>query len=316
MSSFFRVRFGMVQRSRGGSAIRRAAYQSCSFLRAPDGEIFDQSADRELHGHMQTLMMAPTGSPSWALDVEACWGKAALAEKRADAQEARSLEIALPHFLPKELWDPCVREIAARFVTAGMVVQADIHAPIARTGVLNLHAHLLLSLRRIENGEFSRHKAREWNRMFYSAPKQLRGEIAAVLSEFCRQHGVPFRADARSNAERGLPAPESTIPRWNILLFQRRGVRSAWLGEIETGREARKQLTELERELAVINRLLHDEATRQRYQITNPARSVRPSICVPSEPSVSSERHNRSSEPSQPDPAADELTEAAAVHSL
>lgn len=96
MSSFFRVRFGIVQRSRGGSAIRRAAYQSCSRLCALDGTVIDKSADRERHGHVGTLMIAPDGSPGWVLDVGACWAKATAAEKRVDAQEARTVDIALP----------------------------------------------------------------------------------------------------------------------------------------------------------------------------------------------------------------------------
>ncbi len=271
MAGFFRVRFGVVQRSRGGSVMRRAAYQSCARIQAPNGRMFDKSADQELHGHVQTIMMAPPGSPSWAMNIESCWSKAMLAERRADAQEGRTMEIALPHILPRHLWEPCVRALAVRFVKAGMIVQADIHALLARTGVLNLHVHFLLSLRRIENGEFSAHKARDWNQMFYRAPKQLRAEIAATLTEFCARHGIHYQADARSNAERGLPAPEMTIPRWNFLAERRKGIRTVWGREIDETRKAREQLAELEAELAAVNRMIQIKETVMRTESINPA---------------------------------------------
>lgn len=155
-----------------------------------------------------------------------------------------------------------MRALATPFVKAGMVLQVDIHALPSSTGVLNLHAHFLMTLRRIEGGEFSTRKPRDWNRMFYRDPRQLRADLAAILTAFCAQHGVSFEADARSNAEKGLPPPEMTIPRWNVLAFRRSGKRTTWMRQIDREREAKRQLAEMEGELAAVNLLL-DEERRQ-----------------------------------------------------
>lgn len=268
---FFRCRFGVVQRSRGGSVIGRAAYQACAKLRTPEGRVIDRSNDHAAHGHVQTIMIAPTGSPAWATDVQMCWSKAAQAERRVDAQEARTIEISLPRGLPPELMEKCVRALVARFVAAGMVVQADIHVSRAADGGLNPHVHLILSLRRIDGDTFARNKAREWNRIFYADPRKLRGEIAATLNEFCAQHGVAYQADARSNKARGLALPEPTIPRWNILQAKRTGRRSAWLQECDEVRQTKIRLTAFEVELAAVDQAIRIKHMVERLREVDPA---------------------------------------------
>ena len=130
-----------------------------------------------------------------------------------------------------------------------MVVQADIHSVMARDGGSNDHVHLEMTLRRLENGEFSRHKARDWNAMFWGQAQSVRTQVATRLNEFCSRHNIDYHADPRSNEARGLPEPEATLPRWNILLAKRTGASTAWLQEIEAHRMARARILTLEAEL-------------------------------------------------------------------
>jgi hypothetical protein len=123
---------------------------------------------------------------------------------------------------------------------------------------VNLHVHFLLTLRRLDDGEFSRLKAREWNRLFYPA-KPMRLQIASLINQFCRMHGIDYEADARSNFERGLPPPEPTLPKWNLIAQQRTGKPTVWLGERDEYREARRRLAELEAELEEVTRLIRRE---------------------------------------------------------
>ena len=76
---------------------------------------------------------------------------------------------------------------------------------------------------------FAKRKSREWNRLFYRNPQKLRAEIAARLTAFCAQHGIDYEADARNNCEQGLPAPEVTVPSWNIHAARRTGRPTEWL---------------------------------------------------------------------------------------
>lgn len=258
MAGFFRVRFGVVQRSKGGSVVRRAAYQACTQLRSPDGREFDYSKNVSVHGHVRTFMMTPAGAPRWTASIQTCWSKATRAERRHDSQEGRTIEIALPHFLPQELWEPCARELLAPFVASGMVAQVSIHAKMSTSGVMNVHLHCTLTMRRLENDGFSAHKARDWNRIFRPATP-LRHKLAAALTEFCARHGIDYTADARSNLERGLPTPAPILPHWNFLYAQRTGTPTRWLRELGDHRAVRMEIARLGQELAILEQRIREE---------------------------------------------------------
>lgn len=271
MPSFFRCRLGIIQRSRGGSAIRRSAYQTCHRMKDANGVVFDYSKNRDSHGHIQTIVIAPPGSPPWVQEPHTLWLKAVCAEHRRDAQEARTIELSLPRSLPQYLWEDCVRAVVAPFVAVGMVLQADIHAPPAADEDPNPHVHLAGTMRRIENDGFSSHKARDWNALFLGQAKKIRTQIAEILNAFCAKHGVDYRADPRSNHKRGLPAPEVTLPRWNIEMANRRGLRTKWMMERDVERAARHQLAALESTLESINEAIRVEQVNLHRRLSNPA---------------------------------------------
>jgi hypothetical protein len=152
-----------------------------------------------------------------------------------------------------------------------MVVQADIHAPPAADDNPNGHVHLAGTMRRIENDGFSLHKARDWNALFLGQAKKIRVQIAEILNAFCAEHGVDYRADPRSNRERGLPAPEVTLPRWNIEMANRTGRRTKWMMVRDAERTARHQLAALESTLESINEAIRVEQVNLRRCLSNPA---------------------------------------------
>jgi hypothetical protein len=152
-----------------------------------------------------------------------------------------------------------------------MVVQADIHTPPAVDGDPNTHVHLEATLRRIENDGFSSHKARDWNALFLGKAKKIRRQIADALNAFCAQHNVDYRADSRNNRERGLPAPEATLPRWNIEMASRTGHRTIWLTARDAERTKRRQLAALESLLESIDEAIRVERVNLRRRLSNPA---------------------------------------------
>jgi hypothetical protein len=194
------------------------------------------------------VVVAPDDAPAWARDCEQLWSKAAAAEKRIDAQEARLMELSLPRALPKKYWLKLARGLARVFTDRGMVVQVDIHCPMAHDGLPNPHAHFMMTLRRVRNGEFERKKARDWNDDFRGKAKDIRRKIAELLNRFCEARGIDYHADPRSNADRGLPAAEVRLPRWNILEYKRSGKKTRALEQRDRERAARAEVARLEAE--------------------------------------------------------------------
>jgi hypothetical protein len=253
MDGYFYCQLGVVQRSRGGSAVQRSAYQARGSTMLQNGTYVDYS---NRGGHIKTLMFAPPGSPAWATDPQEFWRRAAAAEKRADAQEARLLEIALPRGLSRADWIDIASRLARVFVGKGMVVQVDVHCTIARDGGEHPHVHFMLSMRELKDDGFAKKKARDWNKIFFGKASALRKDMASFLNEYCKRKGVPYEADPRSNAARGLPPPEPTIPRWNFLFHKRTGKKTAWLEQRDREREARAAIAALEEECAELERLI------------------------------------------------------------
>ena len=61
---------GLVQRSRGGNALRHSAYVCGGSARLADGSVVDFSARNEA---VATFVMKPEGSPAWAADCTQLW---------------------------------------------------------------------------------------------------------------------------------------------------------------------------------------------------------------------------------------------------
>ena len=243
MSSYFHCRFGVVQRSRGGSALRRSTYQSRSSLILANGTLIDYSASSD---HVETLMLTPIDVPDWALVPKEFWRRAAAAETRADAQEARLMELALPRGLSRAQWADIARKIGLEFVAQGMIVQADIHCTTAADGGECPHVHFQISMRELINGEFAAKKARHWNMLFHGRATALRKTYADFLNAYCKKVGVAYTADPRANLARGLPIAEMALPRWNILAYKRTGKKTPWMEQRDQERAKRQYIIALE----------------------------------------------------------------------
>jgi hypothetical protein len=245
MSDHFGCKFGLVQRSKGQCAIEKSAYRRGGTARLPDGSVADFSKRTDVVAH---FVVTPTGAPTWAADCAQLWTKAVAAEKRANAQEARTVEISIPRSLPREHWVDLARRLARVLAVRGMAVQVDIHCPAASDGGLNPHIHLMATMREIVDGEFSPKKARHWNAYFYNNARAIRRDMAEMLNAFCRMKGVKYHADPRSNAERGLPPAEVNMPRWNILAYKRSGKKTRALEQRDEERKVRAEIARLEAE--------------------------------------------------------------------
>lgn len=233
--SHFRVSFGVVARSTGHSAAKRAAYQMCAEMAAPGtGEVFDFS--HKAHQHRGTEILAPAGAPAWTRDPAELWARAAASERRGDAQEARLIEVSIPREVPDQFHGAFVRHALQPLADAGMVVQVDLHRERALDGSWNDHCHGMATMRRLDEATetgFSAKKERSWNDQFAdfvtkprpdgsrkpakSAVQDMRAAVAGRMNQFCREHGIDYVADARSLKAQGIEREaEPQVPHWKF----------------------------------------------------------------------------------------------------
>lgn len=155
---FARARY--IKRTDGGNACRSSAYNARTDLKC------ERTGERFYFGHRDPVLyhdvLLPEGASERFRDITTLWNEAQAMERRKDAQEARELLLALPSDagLGPEDWKALAEEFACEnFVSKGVAVQLDIHPP--HEGEVNVHAHLLITTRRIIGDAFDTHKARD-----------------------------------------------------------------------------------------------------------------------------------------------------------
>lgn len=197
----------IIKRSEGRSAVRFAAYRA-------GAKLIDERTGRESdfshrHGVAHTEILAPEGSAAWLRDRQALWNAVERQEKRADAQLAREINMALPHELTDGQRLQLVRDfVSGHFVKHGMVADVAIHRPVPEKGddPRNHHAHVTLTLRQATKGGLRAVKTREWNSD--AMLKQWRRAWADHQNTVLRAHGQMARVDHRTLIEQRRAAKE------------------------------------------------------------------------------------------------------------
>ena len=204
--AFARARY--LSRSTGGSAVRSAAYNARETIAEERTGALYSFKHRDAPEHHEVLL--PEGADAKFGDAAALWNAAELAERRRDAQVARELVIALPadrEVTPEDRLE-LVRSFAERhFVSRGLAVQLDVHAPHEGEGEserANYHAHLLVTTRRVEGDRLSAKKARDLDpevRSFAGRAAVTEGEQWGAAwrdhqNAYFAAHGMALRVDA------------------------------------------------------------------------------------------------------------------------
>ena len=205
---FARARY--ISRGSGGSAVRSAAYNGREEIAAErTGEVF-YFRHRDAPEHHVVLL--PEGAAARFGEASVLWNAAEAAERRKDAQVTREIVLALPADADVSAEDriALARSFAeAHFVSKGLAVQLDVHAPHegdAESERANWHAHLLITTRRLEGEAFSAKKARDLDpevRLAGGRPLVSDGAVWGELwrehqDQYFREHGLETRVDARA----------------------------------------------------------------------------------------------------------------------
>lgn len=147
----------IISRSNGSSSVGSSAYRS--------GEKIENERTGEVHDYTRktgieyTEIIAPPNAPEWASNRAKLWNEVEKIEKSKNSQLAREINIALPKELSLEKQIELTREfVKDTFVDKGMVADISIHD----TQKGNPHAHIMLTMRPFENGEWGAKSKKEY----------------------------------------------------------------------------------------------------------------------------------------------------------
>ena len=191
-----------VSRKKGGNACRKSAYNARTQVRCE--RIAETFSFEGRGGSVFHQVLLPEGTDKKFSDMHVLWNGAEFAEKRKDAQVAKEIVLALPDNQELSLEDRV--ELSKRFaqtyfVSKGVAVQIDIHAPHDETDK-NWHAHLLITTRRFDKTglNFASKKARDldpevrWGKV---TEGDLWGELWRDLQNgYFKEKGLDIRVDA------------------------------------------------------------------------------------------------------------------------
>ncbi|KAB2836880.1 MAG: AAA family ATPase, partial [Caedimonadaceae bacterium] len=195
------ARLEYVSRSTGGNACRKAAYNERTSLKCErTGELFyfEHKEDGIYHD-----VMLPEGAHEKFKSSKVLWNAVEHFERRSNSQLCKELVLALPDNPEISFEDriELTRQfVEQNFVSKGVAVQMDIHAP--HEGDKNWHAHLLVTTRRFSKDgmTFHTHKARDLDpevRGGMIVEADLWGEIWRDLQNtYFKEKGLDLRVDA------------------------------------------------------------------------------------------------------------------------
>ncbi|HGO4932078.1 TPA: MobQ family relaxase [Klebsiella pneumoniae] len=153
----FKVLTRTTKTGKSKSSLYLAAYNSRSKLKDElTGLTFDYTKKNDLY---KSGILLPEEAPEKFYNRATLWGEVEKSEKRKDSQICRHAIIALPAELNGEQNEELLKKyLKNNFVKRGMCADYAIHDINKKP-----HAHIMLTMRKCENGGFSKKKAREWN---------------------------------------------------------------------------------------------------------------------------------------------------------
>ena len=198
-------------RSKGHNAVAAAAYRAGARLHCTRSNKTYRYTGRQ--GVLEAAIITPEGCPLPSR--EALWNAAEAAESRKNSRVAREWMFSLPVELSAEGRRAAVRRIARHLVVRhGVAVDYALHAPSKGCDPRNVHAHLLITTRRMTKDGALGEKTRElddkvtgaqivkdWRRITADA---LNAQLAAEIAQTKAPTPAAVHVEHRSFAARGI----------------------------------------------------------------------------------------------------------------
>lgn len=153
----FKILTRTTKSGKSKSSIYLAAYNSREKLKDElTGLTFDYTKKNDLY---KSGIILPEDAPNKFYDRATLWGSVESKERRKDSQLCRYFIVSLPHEMDGVKNEELLKKyIKQNFVKNGMCADYSIHDENGKP-----HAHVMLTMRRCENGGFSNKKERSWN---------------------------------------------------------------------------------------------------------------------------------------------------------
>ncbi len=199
----------VISRGSGHQAVAKAAYNARMAL---EDERYGQTHDFSRHRSRCVFegIYAPKDAPDWTHDRAKLWNHVEAFEKHRRAELAREIELGLPHELTLEqnrwLLQDWIRE---NFTRKGLIADAAIHEPSRGGDQRNIHAHVMIVMRKLDGTEFVRAKERYSTFSEKQAAKEadlaaIRQSWEALANRHLERHGHDARIDM-GRKEDGAP---------------------------------------------------------------------------------------------------------------
>ena len=235
----------VISRSAGRSATASAAYRAAEKIKDyRTGEIHDY---RKKKGVDEKFILAPDSAPNWVKDRSKLWNKVEEVERRKDSQLAREIQLAIPVELNRSEQVELVKEYAADlFVKEGMIADVAFHELNSH----NPHAHIMLTMREIDQEGFKKNKNRDWNkRELLEKQREAWSSYANLALE---KAGINERIDHRTLEEQGI----NRIPQIHlgsaVTAMMKRGIETDKGDRWKEIAETNRQIERLERSLSLV----------------------------------------------------------------
>ncbi len=220
-----------MSRSKGHSATAAAAYRSGErIVCEKHGRVHDYTRRR---GVVSASVVLPAGNDR--LTRRRLWNDAERAERRKNSCVARELMFSLPVELSPDGRRLVVERMATHLAKRhGVAVDCAIHAPPDGGDPRNHHAHLLMTTRRLINGELQE-KTRELDDKATGAVivKEWRQLVAELLNrQVALEREAVVHVEHRSFAERGIDRAPTTHTGKHQRLYQG-GLKSLFMAAVK-----------------------------------------------------------------------------------
>src|SRR5450755_2399304 len=151
--AIYHLHVKVIGRKSGSSAVASAAYRSGSRLR---DERLDRGHDFSAkRGVVHSEVLLPENAPAVWKDRERLWNDVEAFEVRKDAQLAREVEFAIPREMTERDGIELARDfVRGEFVDRGMIADLNVHWDVAEDGMPKPHAHVMLTMRTVDENGF------------------------------------------------------------------------------------------------------------------------------------------------------------------
>lgn len=224
---------------RSGSAVNQRSSVACAAYRAGE-RIHDEKSEKthdfsKKQNVLAAEIITPDNAPEWMKDREKLWNGVEAGEKRKDAQLAKEIVLTLPRNLNTEQHQNVVREFIKDNITSkGLVADYAIHNPKSSDGDHNPHAHIMFTLRPVENDGFGK-KLTGYNGLDgRDYLQELRGSYQNILNQASEKAQSETRFDLRNLKEKGIDREPQPKKGPKVTYLEKRGYQT------ERGKEVRQ----------------------------------------------------------------------------